>query len=79
MQGFGEPQVPCLQHEGRALHEGPQVERGAQLRVRQAAQDGLLLLRRPQLQREGLQLLQQRQPRRLRPVAVTPDTLLNAV
>ncbi len=65
-----------LQDEGRALHEGPQVQRGAQLGGRQAAQDGLLLLRRPQLEREGLQRLQQRQPRRLRRARGAPGFTL---
>jgi hypothetical protein len=65
-----------LQDEGRALHEGPQVQRGAQLGRRQAAQDGLLLVRRPQLEREGLQRLQQRQPRRLRRARGAPGFAL---
>lgn len=56
-----------MHHKGVALHEGAQVHHLLQLRRRQAPDDRLLVVLRPQLQRPLLQLLQQPQPR-LRPM-----------
>jgi hypothetical protein len=52
-----------VHHEGIALHEGAQVHHHVQLRRLQRANDRLLIVLGPQLQRPLLQLLQQLQPR----------------
>ena len=52
-----------VDHKGVALHEGAQVQHLLQLLGPQGADDGLLVVLGPQLQRPLLQLLQQLQTR----------------